>query len=42
MKLYVVPDPSERKTGVIFVLGRLTRGFSALIAGSSHCVILPR
>jgi hypothetical protein len=39
VKLAVVPDSSERFTGVIFVLGRLTPGLSALIAGSFQVVI---
>ena len=41
MKLAVVPDSSERCTGVIFVLGRFTPGLSALMAGSSQVVISP-
>ena len=42
MKLYVVPEPSERQTGVIFVLGRLTPGLIFLIAALSHWVMFPR
>ena len=41
MKLAVVPDSSERWTGVIFVLGRFTPGLSALMAGSFQVVISP-
>ena len=41
MKLAVVPDSSERCTGVIFVLGRFTPGLSALMAGSFQVVISP-
>src|SRR6266436_6700166 len=39
-KFCVVPDESERTARVIGVLGRLTPGLSALIAGSFHFVIL--
>src|SRR5437764_2329676 len=39
VKPFVVPEESERWTTVILVLGRLTPGFSALIAGSFHVVI---
>ena len=39
MKLYDVPEPSERKTGVIFRFGRVAPLFSALIAGSFQFVI---
>src|SRR4051812_13808890 len=42
VKLYVVPELSERWTIAIFVLGSLTPLFRDLIAGSSHCVIWPR
>src|SRR5262249_16635044 len=35
----VVPEPSDRMTGVIFIAGRATPGLSATIAGSFHCVI---
>ena len=42
MKLYVVPDPSDRYTGVIFVSGRLSFGLSFFSAGSFQFVILPR
>ena len=41
MKLLVVPESSERCTGVIVVLGSLAPGLSAAIAGSFHFVILP-
>ncbi len=41
MKFAVVPESSERCTGVIFVLGRLTPGLVALMAGSSQVVISP-
>ena len=37
----VVPDSSERWTTEIAVLGRVTPGFSAAIAGSFHVVIFP-
>src|ERR1044072_1615870 len=40
VKFLVVPDSSERFTGVICVLGSLASGLSALILGSSHLVIL--
>src|SRR6476646_7988080 len=39
VKFWVVPDPSERWTTVIAVLGSLAEGLSALIAASSHLVI---
>src|ERR1035438_10870553 len=39
-KFAVVPDESERWAIVIAVLGRLTPGLSALIAGSFHFLIL--
>ena len=39
MKFSVVPDSSERLTGVMFVSGRLTPEFVAAIAGSFHFVI---
>ena len=41
MKFFVVPESSERCTGVIFVAGRVTPGLSTAMAGSSHDVILP-
>ncbi len=41
MKLAVVPEESERCTGVIFVLGSVASGLSALIAGSSQFLIVP-
>ena len=41
MKFAVVPEPSERCTTVIFVLGSFALGFSAAIAGSSQVVITP-
>jgi len=37
----VVPDESERTAMVIGVLGRLTPGLSALIAGSFQVLIWP-
>src|ERR1700730_6209625 len=40
-KFAVVPEESERTARLIGVLGRLTPGLSALIAGSFHLVILP-
>ena len=40
-KFAVVPEESERWAMVIAVLGRLTPGLSAVIAGSFHVVILP-
>src|SRR6266581_1651890 len=39
-KFAVVPDESERTARMIGVLGRLTPGLIALIAGSFHLVIL--
>src|SRR5579859_925740 len=39
-KFAVVPEESERTARLIGVLGRLTPGLSALIAGSFHLVIL--
>src|SRR6476619_3398179 len=42
VKLYVVPDPSERKIGVIRRFGMSAPLFSALIAGSFQFVIWPR
>ena len=39
MKFSVVPDSSERLTGVISVDGRSASGLSAAIAGSSQVVI---
>src|SRR4051812_17174581 len=41
VKLFVVPESSERCTGVIFVDGRLAPGLSLLISGSFHEVTLP-
>ena len=41
MKLPVVPDSSERWTGVMSELGRLASGFSEAIAESSHEVMSP-
>ena len=41
MKFSVVPDSSERWTGLMVALGRSASGLSAAIAGSSHLVILP-
>ena len=40
-KFWVVPDESERWAMVIAVLGSLTPGLSAAIAGSFHLLILP-
>src|SRR3954468_19629174 len=40
-KLSVVPESSERCTGVIFIDGRLIPGLSCLISGSFHEVTLP-
>ena len=39
MKLFVVPESSERFTGVIRVSGRLASGLSFAIAGSFQVVI---
>ena len=41
MKFAVVPDSSERCTGVMSVSGRSAPGFVAAIAGSFHFVISP-
>src|SRR5581483_8784705 len=41
VKLNVVPELSERCTIAIDVDGRLTPGFSFLIAGSSHVLTWP-
>src|SRR5579863_3016530 len=41
VKFCVVPEESERTAMVIGVLGRLTPGLSALMAGSSHVLICP-
>ncbi len=41
MKLPVVPDLSERTTGVIAVAGSVASGFWSAIAGSFHVVISP-
>ena len=40
--MLVVPEPSERWTTLIAVLGRFTPGFAAVRAGSFQVVILPR
>ncbi len=40
MKFFVVPDSSERWTGVMAVAGSVASGFSAAISGASHEVIL--
>src|SRR5438270_7348716 len=40
-KFCVVPEESERTAMLIEVLGRLTPGLSALMAGSFQLVILP-
>ena len=37
----LVPDPSERTTGMIGVAGSASFGLSAAIAGSFHFVITP-
>ena len=42
MKLNVVPEPSERWTTVIDVLGRFLPLLSFLIALAFHFVIFPR
>ena len=39
-KFWVVPEESERRAMVIAVLGRVTPGLSAAIAGLFHVVIL--
>ena len=41
MKFAVVPDSSERWTGVMSVSGRSAPGLSAAMAGSFHFVISP-
>src|ERR1700746_584899 len=41
VKFCVVPEESERTARLIGVLGRLTPGLSALIAGSFQLLILP-
>src|SRR5690349_17943119 len=41
VKFCVVPEESERTARVIGVLGRLTPGLSALMAGSFQVLILP-
>ena len=41
VKLYVVPDPSERKTGVIFRSGRLRPGLIARSRWSFQLEISP-
>ena len=41
VKLLVVPEESERCTGVILVDGRLTSLLSAAMAGSFQVVIVP-
>src|ERR1039458_962377 len=41
VKFWVVPEESDRTAMVIGVLGRLTPGLSALIAGSLHVLIVP-
>ena len=42
MKLAVVPEGSERWTGMMSASGSATPEFSAVIAGSFHFVIWPR
>src|ERR1700709_441161 len=41
VKFFVVPDSSERCTGAIAVLGSLASGLSALMAASSHFLMVP-
>jgi hypothetical protein len=41
VKFSVVPESSERCTGVIAVSGSSTPSFRAAIAGSFHVVIVP-
>ncbi len=41
MKIQVVPEPSERCTTLTAVDGRDRPGFTALMAGSFHLVIVP-
>src|ERR1700710_2766136 len=41
VKLDVVPEPSERCTTAMASDGNLALGFSALISGASHLVIVP-
>lgn len=41
MKFLVVPESSDRCTGVIAVSGRSTPSLRAAIAASFHVVILP-
>ncbi len=37
-----MPDPSDRYTGAIAVLGSASFGFKRLMAGSSHLAMSPR
>ena len=41
MKFCVVPDSSERCTGLIAVSGSLASGLSAAISSAFHAVIAP-
>src|SRR5262249_10201780 len=41
-QMYVVPEPSERCTTVMSVVGSFAPGLALAIAGSFHLVILPR
>src|SRR6267142_3202360 len=41
VKMYVVPEPSDRWTIVIGVFGRFTPGLSALISALFHAASLP-
>src|SRR5262245_57595473 len=41
VKLLVVPEPSERWAMMMFVLGRVASGLSALMAASSHFLMSP-
>ncbi len=41
MKFSVVPDSSERWTGVIARSGSVVPGLSAAISGASHRVMVP-
>ena len=42
VKLYVVPELSDRYTGVMLRSGRLTPGLSFLIEGEFHFLMKPR
>jgi hypothetical protein len=41
VKWRVVPEPSDRITGMIRIAGRFSPGLSAAIAGSFHWVMTP-